>query len=49
MAESLEAIAVQKSPKMPLFLFFSFFSNGPRSRKNDSSDTKQRPHMLQTL
>ena len=32
-----------------LDFFFSYFSNGRRSRKNDLSDTKQRPHMLQTL
>ena len=32
-----------------LDFFFLFFSNGRRLRKNDLSDTKQRPHMLQTL
>ena len=53
MPESLEAIAVKKKSKNPtlkfLDFFFLFFSNGRRSRKNDLSDTKQRPHMLQTL
>ena len=55
MPESLEAMSVQKSPKMPLWnfltffdFFFSFFKNGCGSRKNDLSDTKQRQHMLQT-
>ena len=39
----------QKISKWHFWTFFSYFSNGRRSRKNDLSDTKQRPHMLQTL